>query len=47
MNAVRFRKRLDAPVPEFPELTPMVGKEVEIIVLEESAPRAKALRGRR
>jgi hypothetical protein len=36
MNAVRFRKRLDVPVPELPELTPMVRKEVEIIVLDDA-----------
>ena len=36
MNAVRFRKRLDAPIAQFPELTPMVGKEIEIIALDDS-----------
>ncbi|HET6250609.1 MAG TPA: hypothetical protein VFE47_23175 [Tepidisphaeraceae bacterium] len=37
MNAIRFRKHLDGPIVEFPELTPMVGKEVEIIALEDSS----------
>ncbi|HZL38264.1 MAG TPA: hypothetical protein VFC78_23315 [Tepidisphaeraceae bacterium] len=35
MNAVRIRKRLDKAIPELPELTPLIGKNVEIIVLEE------------
>ena len=42
VNAVRIRKRLTAPIPELPELTPLVGKTVEIIVLEDAeqtAPR--------
>ena len=36
MNAIRVRRRLDSHVINLPELTPMVGKTVEIIVLEES-----------
>src|SRR4051794_32056619 len=36
MNALRIRKRLVAPVPGFPELSPLLGKTVEIIVLSES-----------
>jgi hypothetical protein len=36
MNAVRIRKRLDGPIPQLPELTPLVGRTVEIIVLDES-----------
>jgi hypothetical protein len=38
MNALRIRKRLEAPIPELPELTPLIGKDLEIIVLEETAP---------
>jgi hypothetical protein len=38
MNALRIRKKLNAPIPELPELTPMVGKNVEIIVMEDTAP---------
>ncbi|MDB5332378.1 MAG: hypothetical protein JWP03_3529 [Phycisphaerales bacterium] len=34
MIAVRIWKRLDAPVPQMPELEPLVGKMVEIIALE-------------
>jgi len=37
MNALRIRKRLDVPIPELPELTPLIGKDLEIIVLEETA----------
>jgi hypothetical protein len=36
MNAVRIRKRLDEPIPQLPELTPLVGRTVDIIVLDES-----------
>jgi hypothetical protein len=36
VNALRIRKRLDAPIPQLPELAPMIGKTVEIIVIEES-----------
>jgi hypothetical protein len=36
MNALRIRKHLNAPIAELPELTPMVGKDVEIIVIDES-----------
>ena len=38
MNALRIRKRLEAPIPELPELTPLIGKDLEIIVLEETTP---------
>ena len=34
MNSVRIRRRLDSPIPQLPELTPLVGKEVEIIAVE-------------
>jgi hypothetical protein len=35
MNAVRIRRRLDSPIPQLPELAPLIGKDVEIIVLED------------
>jgi hypothetical protein len=35
MNAVRIKKRLDSDTIHLPELRSMIGKEVEIIVLEE------------
>lgn len=35
MNAVRIRRRIDSDTLHVPELRPMIGKEVEIIVLEE------------
>ena len=38
MNAVRIRRRLDAPIAELPELSPLVGKEIEIIALEAEGP---------
>ena len=34
MNAIRIRRRLDSPIPQFPELSGLVGKEVEITVVE-------------
>jgi hypothetical protein len=36
MNAIRIRKRLDSQVLDLPELAPLLGKSVEIIVLEEA-----------
>lgn len=36
MHAVRIRKQLDSQVLDLPELTPFIGKAVEIIVLEDS-----------
>lgn len=36
MNALRIRKRLDSPIPQLPELTPLIGRELEIIVLDAS-----------
>ena len=36
VKAVRIRKTLDSPIPGLPELTPMIGKTVEIIVIEET-----------
>ena len=38
MNAVRIRRKLDSETLHLPELQPLVGKNVEIIVLEESLP---------
>ena len=35
MNAIRVNRRLDSHVIDLPELAPLVGKRVEIIVLEE------------
>ena len=37
MNAIRIHKHLDSESMTLPELKPLVGKDVEIIVLEESA----------
>lgn len=37
MNAIRIRKRIDSETLHLPELRAMLGKEVEIIVLEETA----------
>lgn len=38
MNAIRLRKRLDSHVLDLPELRPMVGRSVEIIVLDDQEP---------
>ena len=35
MNAIRISRRLDSHVIDLPELAPLVGRRVEIIVLEE------------
>jgi len=35
MNAIRIRKHLDSATLVLPELQPLVGKDVEIIVLED------------
>jgi hypothetical protein len=46
MNAIRIRRQLDSHVIDLPELVPMVGKAVEIIVLEEAeAPKIIASKG--
>jgi hypothetical protein len=37
MNAIRIRKTLDSDTPHLPELKPLIGRTVEIIVLDESA----------
>jgi hypothetical protein len=35
MNAIRIRKRLDSETLHLPELRPLLGRTVEIIVLED------------
>jgi hypothetical protein len=37
MNAVRIVKRLESETLHLPELRPLLGKDVEIIVLDQSA----------
>ena len=50
MNAVRIRKHVDSDTLHLPELRPMIGKDVEIIVIEqdgaphEAAPNIEKLR---
>jgi len=34
MSALRIHKRIDGPIPGLPELTPLIGKTVDIIVME-------------
>jgi hypothetical protein len=34
LKAIRIRKDLDAPIPQLPELAPMMCKSVEMIVFE-------------
>jgi hypothetical protein len=36
MNAIRIRKTIDSDTLHLPELTPLIGRTVEIIVLDES-----------
>ena len=43
MHAIRLRKHLASPVIDAPELASLVGKDVEIIVLEESEPTVSAV----
>ena len=38
MNAIRIDRRLDSQVLDLPQLAPLVGKRVQIIVLEEPEP---------
>ncbi len=38
MNAVRIRRKLDSETLHLPELRPLLGKTVEIIVFDESTP---------
>jgi hypothetical protein len=35
MNAIRISRRLDSHIVDLPELTPLLGRRVEIIVLDE------------
>jgi hypothetical protein len=37
MNAIRIRKKLDSDTLHLPELRPLLGRTVEIIVLEEES----------
>jgi hypothetical protein len=37
MNAIRIRRKIDSETIHIPELETMIGREVEIIVLEEKA----------
>jgi hypothetical protein len=52
MNAILIRRQLTSHVVDLPELEPMVGKAVEIIVLEEpelsskKGPKAGTARGK-
>lgn len=36
MNSIHIRTRLDSDTPHLPELKPLIGKTVEIIVREET-----------
>lgn len=36
MNAIRIRKQLTSNTLELPELTPFIGRAVEILVIEET-----------
>ncbi len=38
MNAVRVRRKIESDTLYLPELKPLIGKTVEIIVLEEAGP---------
>lgn len=42
MNAIRIRRKLESDTPHLPELKPLVGKNVEIIVFEDVVPNAPA-----
>lgn len=42
MNAIKIRKRIDSETLHLPELKPLIGKMVEIIVLEETASPGEA-----
>jgi hypothetical protein len=42
MNAIRIRKQIHSEALHLPELKPLLGKQVEIIVLEEPSPEATA-----
>ena len=36
MNAIKIHTRLESDTPHLPQLQPMVGKDVDIIVIEET-----------
>lgn len=38
MNAVRVRRKIESETLHLPELKPMIGKTVEIIVLDDTGP---------
>jgi hypothetical protein len=38
MNAIRVRRRIESETLHLPELRPLIGKTVEIIVVEEPTP---------
>jgi hypothetical protein len=38
MNAIRIRKTIESETLHLPELKPLIGRTVEIIVLEEPVP---------
>jgi hypothetical protein len=38
MNALRIRRKLESDTLHLPELKPLIGKTVEIIVLDETTP---------
>jgi len=42
MNAIRIRKRVDSETLQLPELKPLIGKMVEITVIE-AAPSARQI----
>ena len=41
MNAIRFNRHLDSVMLRLPELKPLIGKDVEIVVTEKARARAK------
>jgi len=44
MNAIRIYRHLDSVIPQLPELTPLVGRDVEIIALESGEALRRAMR---
>jgi len=38
MNALRIRRKLESETLHLPELKPLIGKTVEIIILDDTAP---------
>jgi hypothetical protein len=43
MNAIRIHRQIDSDTLQIPELRPLIGKRVEIIVLEEAAPESSGM----